>query len=266
MRLKAVRTLGLDSCGSCLFYRSENEVNAQPATKKMTSIAVLIVAAILLSTTTHAASIPLTLVSDGTSGGTTIFKADLTTLSITEIASLTVTDSNSQTGGQGGIFSGFDLDAVFLDGDGLLTTSGDRTFGSAFVFNAGTTRSTTNPNLLPNTSHPGPTFGSLSDSVIDLATATLNDIDGVAVADVDVAAGFLTLGDGGSLGINFSPGVSIPSSLFLVLGEVGTTTGELVDASVTISDQTIPVPATVVLLGLGALGIGIRRRRLPVKH
>jgi len=116
--------------------------------------------------------------------------------------------------------SGFDLDAVLLDFDGNLATTGDRYYASSYLFTAGSTRFTLDSSMLPNAAHPGPTFGSLNSTTIDLATATLNVIDGVSVADVNTANGFLTLGDGGTLIANFSPPVPVGATLFLLTGEV----------------------------------------------
>ena len=46
--------------------------------------------------------------------GTTIFRADLSSIPLSEIRSITLVDSNSKTGGSPGHFSGFDLDAIKL--------------------------------------------------------------------------------------------------------------------------------------------------------
>ena len=122
--------------------------------------------------------------------------------------------------------------------------------------------------MQPNARHPGPTFGSLNATTIDYATATLNTFDGVAIADVNQASGFLTLGDGGTLTANFVPAVEIPLSLFLVTGEVGTQTGEAIGAFVTVSD--VPEPSTfaltylagaLLLLPFGLRGIRCLRNR-----
>ncbi|MEO0923080.1 MAG: hypothetical protein AAFY09_09965, partial [Pseudomonadota bacterium] len=49
----------------------------------------------------------------GTAQDTRMFRADLTGLGLAEIGAVTVNDSNSGFGGSSGIFSGFDLDAIF---------------------------------------------------------------------------------------------------------------------------------------------------------
>jgi hypothetical protein len=198
----------------------------------------------------NADQISLNLVSVGTIGGSSIFKADLTEIGLTQIGSITITDDGTPVGGADGIFSGFDLDALFLDVDGNLLTAGDRYFASEYLFTAGTTRPTSLNYMNPSTTHPGPTFGSLNSTTIDYATATLNSFDGVSIADVNSAAGFLTLGDGGVIVANFSPVIPVGSSLYLATGEVGGQQGEFLDAFVTVSTQpsSVPEPTILVLL------------------
>ena len=154
------------------------------------------------------------------------------------------------------------MPCIFLDVDGILATTGDRLFASSFVFSAGATRPTSTPSLLPNAAHPGPTFGSLDATTIDFATATLDLLDAVAVADVNTADGFLTLGDGGSLIANFSPEVPIGSTLFLLVGEVGGQAGEGLGVNIEISDQPQPVPEpiTLALFSIGLISLGFMHR------
>jgi hypothetical protein len=228
----------------------------------MKKILILLFSVLLFVSTSHALTFDLTFTNAGVIGGTTFFKADLTGISgLTQIGSITVTDDGTTFGGSPGIFSGFDLDAIFLDEDGSLGTNVDRYFATSYLFSAGTTRPTTNSTMLPNAAHPGPTFGSLDATTIDSATATLETIDGVSVADVNVADGFLTLGDGGVLIANFIPELSIPSSLFLALGEVGFEAGEFAGANITVSDTTVPEPATMLLLASGLLGLAVFGRK-----
>ena len=202
--------------------------------------------------------------------GTLPFVADLKGLGVTEIGSITVVDAGTPVGGAAGIFSGFDMDGLFLDVDGSLATAGDRIQASAFLF-AGSTRPSASALVQPTPAHPGPTFGSLDGTTIDAAPATLDVIgDGVNVANVNSADGFLTLGDGGALVANFAPLVPVGSSLFLILGEQGGQVGEGLSASIFVSDRPsdvpngeIPLPAAawMMLAGLGALGAAGRRRR-----
>jgi hypothetical protein len=209
----------------------------------------------------NSTEVPLTFTLGPSVGGTQVFEASLAGLGLTQIGSITVIDDGTPFGGSPGVFSGFDVDAIFLDVDGNIATTADRYFASSYIFSAGTTRFTSDPTMLPTAAHPGPTFGSLNSTTIDYATATLNTIDGVAVADVNVANGFLTLGDGGSLIVNFSPEVGIASTLFLLTGEVGYQTGEGLGASVKVSDVQVPEPATLLLLVSGLIGLaGLKRK------
>jgi hypothetical protein len=215
----------------------------------------------LLPTLASAATIPLVLTPGPTVGGTLVFSASLTGLGLTQVGSISITDDGTPVGGSAGIFSGFDLDAVFLDLDGNVATAGDRFFGTSFIFSAGATRPTADPNLLPNGAHPGPTFGSLNANTIDFATATLDALDGVSVADVNTADGFLTLGDGGSLIVNFIPSIPVGATLFLLVGEVGGQQGEGLGATVEVSDVAVPEPSSMILLGTGAAALLASRRR-----
>jgi hypothetical protein len=210
-----------------------------------------------------AIALPITLVPDGSVGPTLVFRGDLDTVpGLTQVGSITVVDDGTPVGGGDGIFSGFDVDAIFLDMDGLLTTAGDRDFASSFLFTAGTTRPTSNPLLLPSPAHPGPTFGSLNANTIDHATATLSVLDAVAgTVDPSLWDGWLTLGDGGTLVANFAPDVPVGGTLFLMVGEVGGQPGEGLGASIDVSPDVIPEPATMLLLGSGLIGLaGFRRK------
>ena len=147
--------------------------------------------------------------------------------------------------------------------DGSLLTVSDRSFASSYVFSAGTTRPTSNPGMLPNVAHPGPTFGSLDATTVDLATATLDVFDAVSVADVNIADAFLTLGDGGILIANFSPEVTVGATLYLITGEVGWQAGEGLGAFVTVSDEpqtSVPEPGTIFLLLSGIIALaGVKK-------
>ncbi|WP_299472724.1 hypothetical protein [uncultured Roseibium sp.] len=220
-------------------------------------------AILLVSVSSQAASVMPTFTdqgidTSGTATSTRMYRADLTGLGLTEISAIKLTDSNSGVGGSTGIYSGFDLDAIFLDVDGLLTTDGDRFFADSFQFSAGTTRPGGFQGPSPS---GGPTNGSIDATTVDEAAATLNDIDGIFFGP-----GSLTLGDGGILTAIFSPKITVGSSLYLFAGEVSGDPGETLTGLVEISDTpptVVPLPAALPLLagGLGLLGLaGFRRR------
>lgn len=187
--------------------------------------------------------------------GTRVFGADLSGLGLTEIRAITITDSNSGLGGSGGIYSGFDLDAMFLDVDGDLTTTADRYFASGFEYSAGTARP---GSYAPPSPSGGPMNGAFSPTQVDTGWATLNDIDAIWFGQ-----GSLSLGDGGILTAVFDDPIQILSSLYLFVGEVSGDPGEMVTGSIKVADQVppVPLPATAPLL-MAAVGfLAFRRRR-----
>ena len=185
-----------------------------------------------------------------------VLRADLTGFpSLTEIGSITVTDTNG-TSGSAGAYSGFDIDALFIDLDGDYLTTGDQIYASSFIFSAGSIR----PGSAPASNTSGALNGSNADGTVNEAFATLNTIDAVFFS-----TGSISLGDGGSLTANFSPVVAVGASLFLVASEVGAN-GETLTGAIevrTIPVDVVPLPAglPLMLAGLGAFAIASRRRK-----
>ncbi len=183
---------------------------------------------------------------------TGLFRADLSGLGLERIASITITDDGAGTSGTPGAYSGFDLDAIFLDVDGDATTLGDQIAANAFAFAAGTLRA--GGSQASNTA--GALNGSASDTAVDEAFATLGTIDAIFFG-----TGSISLGDGGGLTALFAPDVVVGETLFLFVGEVANN-GETIDGRIAISDTVpaVPLPASGLLLA-GALGLLAARRR-----
>lgn len=218
----------------------------------------------LLVTPLLASAVPLTFTNEGVDGQTTVFRAALGGLGLTQVASVGVADSGSASGGSNGVFSGFDLDFVFIDRDGNYATTGDRIFGASFVFSTGAIRLPTTPGFdEPTLLRPGPTIGSSATNTIDSAWATLNVRDGFFPGgfNTDNVLGWLTLGDGGVLLLDFGGSVALTGTEALFIGEVGTSAGELVNANVTASDRPLPEPGVLGLFGVAILLAGAARRR-----
>lgn len=195
-----------------------------------------------------------------------LFSVSLAGLGLSFVSSITLIDDGIVVGGADGVFSGFDLDGLILDGDGDLTTTGDQFTPLSLIFQAGATRATLNQNQLPNPLAagpagpvPGPVFGALDASTINGPVATLDEFDAISSDSIFSANGFLTFGDGGTLVINFADiDISSVSNLTLFIAEVGGQAGE--EILVRVSQVPLPGAVWLFLTGLMAL-IGFSRRR-----
>lgn len=160
-----------------------------------------------------------------------VLRAELTGFPfLTTIGSITINDSNSERGGTAGAYSGFDVDAFFIDIDGNYLTTDDQFYPSSFIFKAGEVRD--GSSRISNTS--GSLNGSNSDGTVNEEFATLNVID----ADF-FSKGSISLGDGGSLTANFNPPIPVGSSLFLVVAEVGSQNGENVTGFIEVRNTLV---------------------------
>ncbi len=219
----------------------------------------------LIAVSGPASAAVLTIQNAGTApgtAGTLLQRVDLAAAGLTTINTIVLTDISGGVGGEPGIFSGYDLDAVFLDADGDITTTGDQIAFTSLAFTGGTIRPTGDVNQMPsNLNNYGQYFGTtFAGDIAGFGTgqsATLDTFDASNTASRLTANGFLSLGDGGEVVLTFAD-ILVGDSMFLVFGEVGGQ-GEMLQVSV---PSQVPLPGAVWLLlsGIAAL-FGVSRRR-----
>jgi PEP-CTERM motif len=209
----------------------------------------------------HATTIPVTFtqltgVTGGSPAATAVFVADLSSIGLGQISSVTIQDNSGGLGGSPGQFSGFDLDAIVLSSTlisnatqvGTLPRTGVFDFGTS-VFVPGTQRPPTDPAL----------FGT-SGGHVDNVVATLDAFDGNSTTGPG-AFGFVSLGDGGMLSENLTTPLTTGGHLYLYIGEVGNN-GEVAASSITVSsERVVPEPTSIAVLSIGLGGLGWLRRR-----
>lgn len=216
-----------------------------------------------------AATVQLTVVDTGLTVGsnTKLFRADIGPSALSSVNRITLTDDGIVQGGANGVFSGFDIDAFVIDLDGDFATAGDRitplSAGSTIAFQAGAIRPTNSVFEKPTAAHPGPVFGSVDATTLQLATATLDTFDAVTIADIFQANGSFTFGDGGELVWTFSNLlVAANPNMTLFFGELAGQAGE----ELLVSVSNVPLPNTVWLfLSAIALLFAMSRRRIAAR-
>jgi len=200
----------------------------------------------------------------GALGGTGVFKADLSSLPLTELASIILRDTGG-TEGSPGIWSGFDLDAIKLSTSdcadaacaGAAASTGSIDFASA-VFTAGSMDPVPMGSSLEGPCLAGTSGGGCD---FDNSIATLSSFDALFASAP--GSGFLSLGRLGVLALNLNPALALGGPLFMYVGEAGNN-GETLRGLVEVSDvpSAVPLPAAVWLFGSALVGfIGMSRRR-----
>jgi len=198
---------------------------------------------------------------------TGVFRADLSGLGLTQLASIRIFDASS-TEGSPGIWSGFDLDAIRLSPTLCATAACVDMLPGLSVFDfIGQTFFT------PGSMDPVPLGDPLDGPCLagtsgggcnfDNSIATLGVFDGAFPSAP--GSGFLSMGRGGNIIFNLTMLVSLVDSMYLYVGEVGNN-GETLRGLADISDlpRVIPVPAAIWLFGSALIGfIGYSRRRIP---
>ena len=191
-------------------------------------------------------TINLKFVEVGAFNGSTIYRADLSNLGV-DLNSLRLGDNSAGFGGSGGSASGFDIDAVALsrtrlDSVGALTDLNDpATLPRLDVFDFNAARVAYSPGTQrPETSSA---FPNASDSqgaingLPDFAYATLDKFDFATAG-----RGYVSLGDGGSLGFDLNATVPAGGPLYLYVAEAGNN-GEKLTSGFTASVNRLNTPA-----------------------
>jgi len=167
---------------------------------------------------------------------TTVYRADLSTLTAPSVTSITIDDNSFALDGDTGQLSGLDLDAIKISTNLATTASQVDTLPSLNVLNFSSAGVSLTPGAQRAPADPD-LFGTIGDNV-DNTVATLSRFD----ADFGSAPdGFVSLGEGGSITFNFTSAVSTAST-YVYIGEVEDL-GEVTAANI---NATIPpAPAGV---------------------
>jgi hypothetical protein len=206
--------------------------------------------ALALSLSASAAPVTLTKLTGLTGGApaeTAVYKADLSSVGLASILSITIADDSAGLGGSPGRFSGFDLDAIKLSTDDCADAAcaAAATFLSVFDFLTGT--------LFTPGAQRAPADAKLFGtdalgSAVDDTVASLGAFDANSTTGAG-ANGFLSMGDNGEISFNLSAPTST-AGLFMYIGEVGDN-GEVAASDITVQDTRVPQPGSLALIGLG---------------
>ncbi|GAB4173419.1 MAG: hypothetical protein Fur006_02720 [Coleofasciculaceae cyanobacterium] len=168
---------------------------------------------------------------------TAVYRADLSRLGF-DLKSLSIADSGSGTGGAGGRFSGFDLDAIKLSNT-LITDAKDvNAISGLDVFDFSPARTVFTPGTQRPSSYVQPDLYGTNNGNINNSVATLEKFDGDPSTSENTSGG-VSLGDGGKVGFNLKQPVSTSGKpLYLYIGEVGDN-GEVASGQISVSNKTI---------------------------
>jgi len=200
----------------------------------------------------------------GSPASTAVFGADLSSLLIGQIGSITIKDNSSTSAGSPGQFSGFDLDAIVLSSTLISNASQVGSLAQAGTFDFANSLLVAGAQTPPVDSD---LFGT-SGGHVDNAVATLNSFDGNSTTAIPGAFGFVSLGVGGELSINLTSPIATGGPLYLYIGEVGNN-GEVAASNITISTTTIPnapIPGAASLFGAAILALAVIRYGMKAKQ
>lgn len=203
-----------------------------------------------------APTLDLKFVNIGTIGLNTIYRADLSNIGF-DLNSIKLSDKSGGMGGQGGSASGFDLNALALSHTRLdkvtdgadLNSAGLLPRIDAFAFDAANTVYAPGTQRPPSGPFSNGEFEGSVNGLVDFAKAKLGTFDG----DINNGVGYVTLGDGGSLGFNLSQTVATKGPLYLYVAEAGAN-GEELTTGFTASGDRLNTP-TDLSTDLGPLGV-----------
>ena len=176
-----------------------------------------------------------------------------------DMRSITLHDSNLRTEGGDGEVSGFDLNSIMLSTidipvGGSLAGINTMSRLNVFDFSAlGTHYAAGDQRYDPdNTNVSAPNLrGALTNTTVNNARATLDSVDTYDLSQ----NGFVSLGDGGSIGFDLTQTVSTDGPLFLYVSEADASTGETLTGLISASTQQVE-PTGDLSTDLGDQGLG----------